>query len=202
MNHFTRVVCLASAFVVAACGGPQDEQQEQGESLAQQTASLTTATSQGCDYSVASVQVTTAPPTYNIVVTRTGGATCTLATGVSQVIHTVPLDAPSHVAIVGSDQGLAVGLVMRNSWTGSSPKVYGLRHVNPTSLSTVRNADIFCDYMTGSISTGNLSLHSTGTGVSVSGSMACKMNGRQGTFYSASFANFFTSTTPPTITTF
>ncbi|WP_163999551.1 hypothetical protein [Pyxidicoccus caerfyrddinensis] len=176
--------------------------QEEGEPLAQQTARLTTATSQGCDYSVASVQMSVSPPQWNIVVTRTGGTACTLTTGVSQVVQSVPLRAPADVAIVGSDLGLAVGLVMRNGWRGSAAYIYALRHVNPTTLATVRNADIYCDYMMGNILTGLLSIGSAGTSVSVYGTKNGKINGQSGTRYNASFANVFTSTTPPSIFVF
>lgn len=199
MNRFTRAACLGFAFVVSACGGPQEEE---GGQLAQQTARLTTATSQGCDYSVASVQTTTSPPQYDIVVTRTGGTGCTLSTGVSQVVQSVPLSAPSDVSIVGSDLGIAVGFVMRNGWSGSAAYIYGLRHVNPTTLATVRNADIYCDYMTGNILTGSLGINTAGTGVSVFGTKNGKINGQSGTYYSASFSNFFTSTTAPSIFVF
>lgn len=201
MNKFMRISCLGSALVVSACGGPLQE--EEGEPLAQQTARLsTTATSQGCDYSVASVQTTVSPPQYNIVVTRTGGVNCTLQTGVSQVVRSVPLDAPKDVAIVGSDLGLAVGAVVRNGWSGSSAAIYTLRRLDPTTLATTREADIYCDYMTGSILTGSLSLGSTGTSVSVYGTKSGKINGQSGTRYSASFSDFFTSTTPPSIFVF
>lgn len=200
MNKFMRVACLGSALVVSACGGPLQE--EEGEPLARQAARLTTATSQGCDYSVASVQTTVSPPQYNIVVTRTGGLNCTLPTGVSQVVQSVPLDAPKDVAIVGSDLGLAVGAVVRNGWSGSAAHIYALRRLDPTTLATTRNADIYCDYMTGSILSGGLSIGSTGTSVSVYGTKSGKINGRSGTYYSASFANFFTSTTPPSFNIF
>ncbi len=196
MNKLARVVCLGSALVVSACGG---QQLEEGEVLEQQTARLTTATSQGCDYSVASVQTTVSPPQYNIVVTRTGGASCTLATGVSQVVQSVPLSAPTDVAIVGSDLGLAVGAVVKNGWSGSAAYIYALRRLDPTTLATTPNADIYCDYMTGNILTGSLGISADGTGVSVSGTKTGKINGQSGSRFWASFANFFTSTTPPSI---
>lgn len=197
MSRLARVVCLGSALVVSACGGPQQE--EEGEVLAQQTARLTTATSQGCDYSVASVQTTVSPPQYNIVVTRTGGANCTLQIGASQVVQSVPLSAPTDVAIVGSDLGLAVGAVVKNGWSGSAAYIYALRRLDPTTLATTRNADIYCDYMTGNILTGNLTISADGTSVTVAGTKNGKINGQSGSRFWASFANFFTSTTPPSI---
>ena len=69
-----------------------------------------------------------------------------------------------------------------------------------TMLSTTRTADIYCDYMTGSISTGNLSVSSNGTTVASSGTKACKINNKSGTYWFASFTDFFTTTTPPVIT--
>ncbi|NBD09138.1 MULTISPECIES: hypothetical protein [Corallococcus] len=199
LNKLTSVVCLGSALVVSACGGPEAQD---GDGFAQQGARLTTATSQDCDYSVSTVQTTTSPPQYDVVVTRTGGVNCTLPTGVSQTIQNVPLSAPGPVSIVGSDLGLAVGFVMRNGFSGSAAYIFALRHVNPTTLATARNADIYCDYMTGNISTGTVSIGAAGTAVSVFGTKTGKINGQSGNYYSASFANFFTSTTAPTITVF
>ncbi|RKH91170.1 hypothetical protein D7Y21_03955 [Corallococcus sp. AB045] len=195
MNKLTSVVCLGSALVLSACGGPE---QEDGAELAQQSARLTTASSQGCDYSVSTVQITTSPPQYEVVLTRTGGTSCTLTTGVSQVIQSVPLSAPGTVSLVGSNLGLAVGFVMKNGWSGSAAHIMAVRAVDPTTLSTTRNADIYCDYMTGSISTGSIS--TTGTNLSVSGTKACKINNKSGTYWFASFTDFFTTTTPPVIT--
>jgi hypothetical protein len=199
MNKLTSVVCLASALAVTACGGPD---LADDAVLAEQRAGLTTASSQGCDYAVSTVQTTTSPPQYNVVLTRTGGTGCTLTTGDTQVIQNVPLDAPGNVSIVGSSLGLAVGFVMRNGWSGSSAYIYALRRVDPTTLATTRNADIYCDYMTGNITSGSLSIASTGTSVSVFGNKTGKINGKAGSFYSAAFMDFFTSTTPPNISTF
>jgi hypothetical protein len=199
LNRLTSVVCLGSALVVSACGGPE---MADDTVLAEQRAGLTTASSQDCDYSVSTVQTTTSPPQYNVVLTRTGGVNCTLTVGDTQVIENVPLNAPGNVSIVGSSLGLAVGFVMRNGWSGSAAYIYALRRVDPTTLATTRNADIYCDYMTGNISTGSLSIASTGTSVSVFGTKTGKINGKAGTYYSAAFPDFFTSTTPPNISTF
>ncbi|MBN8227879.1 hypothetical protein JYK02_10195 [Corallococcus macrosporus] len=195
MNKLTSVVCLGSALVLSACGGPE---QEDGAELARQSAALTTASSQGCDYSASTVQITTSPPQYNIVITRTGGTSCTLPTGASYIVQTVPLDPPGPVSLAGSSEGLAVGFVMRNGWSGSSAYVMAVRAVDPTALSTTRSADIYCDYRTGNISTGSLSIN--GTTLASSGTKACKINNQSGTYWYASFVNFFTSTTPPNIT--
>ncbi|RKH67595.1 hypothetical protein [Corallococcus llansteffanensis] len=195
MNKFARSVCLGSALVVSACGGSE---QVEGEELAQQSARLLTASSQGCDYSVASVQTTPSPPQYNIVVTRTGGVSCPYPTGVSQVVGTAVLNAPGSLGMVGGSLGLAVGYVKKNGFSGSSANIYSLVHVDTATLAVMRNADILCDYRTGNIITGSLSISADGTGVSVFGTKDGKINGQSGTYYSASFVNFFTSTTPPT----
>ena len=196
-NKLMSVVCLGSALALSACGGPE---QEDGAELAQQSAPLTTASSQGCDYEATTVQITTSPPQYTIVVTRTGGASCTLTIGASQIIETVPLSPPGTVSLSGSSLGLAVGFTMRNGWTGSAATIMAVRAVDPTTLSTTRNADIYCDYMTGSSLTGGLSVSSSGTNVTSSGTKACKIGGKSGTYWSASFTNFFTTTTAPVIT--
>ncbi|NOK16776.1 hypothetical protein [Corallococcus carmarthensis] len=196
MNKLTSVVCLGSALALSACGAPE---QEDGAELAQQSARLTTASSQGCDYEATTVQITTSPPQYNVVITRTGGASCTLTTGASQVVQTVPLSAPGTVSLSGSSLGLAVGFVMKNGWSGSAAYVYAVRAVDPTTLSTTRNGDIYCDYNTGSISTGSLGISSSGTNLSVSGTKACKIGGRSGTYWYGTFTDFFTTTTPPVL---
>ncbi|NRD67982.1 hypothetical protein HRD49_40255 [Corallococcus exiguus] len=198
MNKLTSVVCLGSALALSACGGPE---QEDGAELAQQSARLTTASSQGCDYEATTVQITTSPPQYNVVLTRTGGASCTLTTGASVVLQTVPLNAPGTVSLSGSSLGLAVGFTMKNGWSGSAATIMAVRAVDPTTLSTTRNGDIYCDYMTGSILTGSAGLNSTGTNLSVSGTKACKINGRSGTYWYGTFTDFFTSTTAPVIST-
>ncbi|MBZ4373076.1 hypothetical protein [Corallococcus sp. AS-1-6] len=197
MSKLTSVVCLGSALMLSACGGPE---QEDGAELARQGARLTTASSQGCDYEATTVQITTSPPQYNVVITRTGGATCTLTTGASVVVQSVPLSPPGTVSLSGSSLGLAVGFTMRNGWSGSAATIMAVRAVDPTTLSTTRNADVYCDYMTGSISTGGLGVSSSGTNVTASGTKACKINGKSGTYWSATFTDFFTTTTPPVIT--
>ncbi|NOK32277.1 hypothetical protein [Corallococcus exercitus] len=198
MNKLTSVVCLGSALVLSACGGPE---QEDGVELAQQGARLTTASSQGCDYEATTVQITTSPPQYNVVITRTGGASCTLTTGASVVVQTVPLAAPGTVSLSGSSLGLAVGFTMKNGWSGSAATIMAVRAVDPTTLSTTRNADIYCDYMTGSILTGGANIAANGTDLSASGTKACKISGKSGTYWVAKFTDFFTTTTPPVITT-
>ncbi|RKH43335.1 hypothetical protein D7X55_14855 [Corallococcus sp. AB049A] len=197
-NKLTSVVCLGSALALSACGGPEAED---GAELSQQSARLTTASSQGCDYEATTVQITTSPPQYNIVITRTGGASCTLTTGQSVVVQTVPLAAPGTVSLSGSSMGLAVGFTMKNGWSGSAATVMAVRAVDPTTLSTTRNADIYCDYMTGSILTGGANISANGTDLSASGTKACKIGGKSGTYWVAKFTDFFTTTTPPVITT-
>ncbi|RKH60737.1 hypothetical protein [Corallococcus llansteffanensis] len=196
MNSLTRAVCLGSALVLSACGGP--EPVEEGEALGQQSAGLTTASSQGCNYSVSTVLVTASPASHDVVLTRTGGTGCPLPTGASVVVAHVVKDRPSSLALVGNSLGLAVGFVMRTGPLEPARYKYALRHVNPATLGTVRSADFACDYGTGDIYTGTLSLSGDGTGVGVSGTKTGLINGQAGNYYTATFLNFFTSTTPPT----
>ncbi|RKH47694.1 hypothetical protein [Corallococcus sicarius] len=200
MKKFTRAVCLGSALVFSACGGP--EPVEEGEALGQQSASLTTASSQGCTYDVSTVLVTESPAAHDVVLTRLGGTGCSLPTGASVVVARVVKDRPSSLALVGNSLGLAVGFVMRTGPLEPARYKYALRHVNPTTLGTVRHADFLCDHGTGDIYTGTVSLSGGGTGVSVSGTKTGLINGQAGNYYTASFTNFFTSTTPPTFTVY
>ncbi|MHA7630788.1 hypothetical protein [Corallococcus sp. M7] len=74
MNKLTSVVCLGSALMLSACGAPE---QEDGAELAQQSQAFiwpSTASSQGCSFTLNATQITTAPPSWNITLTRNGNA--------------------------------------------------------------------------------------------------------------------------------
>ncbi|RKH11001.1 hypothetical protein D7V97_12350 [Corallococcus sp. CA053C] len=201
MNKFARVVCLGSALVVSACGGPE---QMEGEAIAQQEAAFvipSTASSQGCSFTLNATQITTAPPSWNITLTRTGGASCAYPTGDSVVLGTSNGSEPK-VSLAGNALGLAAAFTMKGTFSGSSPIALGLRHVDPTNLTTVRSADIRGDYPYGQITSGGVSIQADGTTLKVSGSKSGTLQGMGGTYYTATFLDFFTSTTAPTYQTF
>ncbi|MCY1047010.1 hypothetical protein OV208_37250 [Corallococcus sp. bb12-1] len=201
MNKFTRAVCLGSALVVSACGGPELVEEEH---LAQQEAAFifpSTATSQGCSFTLNATQVTTAPPSWNITLTRNGGTGCPYTAGQSVVLGTSNGYEPK-LEMRGNALGLVPAFVFKGTFSGSSPIRLGLKHVDPATLAVVRDADIQADYPYGQITTGNPSIQTNGTTVNVVGNMSGTINGVSGIHYSATFTNFFTSTTPPSIYAF
>jgi hypothetical protein len=201
MNAFSRVMCLGTVLALSACGGPEPVE---GEELAQQAASVVvpaTASSQGCSFKLDATQTTPTPPTYNVILTRVGGDTCPYPAGESRVMGGVYGFEP-RLSMAGNGLGLAVAYTTKATYSGSSPYYLALKHVDPATLATVRDADIRADYPYGQINSGGVSILADGTTLRVSGTMSGTIQGRRGTYYTATFVNFFTSTTPPAISTF
>ncbi|MHA7630789.1 hypothetical protein [Corallococcus sp. M7] len=97
----------------------------------------------------------------------------------------------------GNASGLVPAFVFKGTYSGSSPTRLGLKHVDPATLAVVRHADLQADYPYGLITTGNPSIYTDGTTVNVVGNMSGTINGVSGIHYSATFSNFFTSTSAP-----
>lgn len=203
-NKLMSVVCLGSALALSACGGPE---QEDGEALAQQSQAFvfpSTASSQGCSFTLNAVQVTTAPPSWNITLTRNGdaaGSVCPYTAGESVVLGTSNGFEPK-LEMRGNALGLVAAFVFKGTFSGSSPTRLGFKHVDPATLAVVRHADLQADYPYGQITTTNPSIQSNGTTVTVVGNMSGTINGVSGIHYSATFTNFFTSTTAPSFYAF
>lgn len=201
MRVFSSVVCLGSVLALSACGGPE---QVEGEELAQQSSAVVTpatASSQGCSFMLEAIETTPTPPTYNVVLTRTGGLDCPYPAGESRVMGTSYGSTPT-LSMAGNGLGLAVAYTLKGTYSGSSPKYLGLKHVDPATLATVRDADIRGDYPYGNITSGGVTIQSNGTTLRVAGYKSGTLQGLGGNYYVATFVDFFTSTTPPTFSTF
>jgi hypothetical protein len=194
-------MCLGSVLALSACGG--QEQVEGGELAQQSSAVITpvTVTLQGCSYTLNATMTLPAPPTYAVTLTRNGDETCPYPVGESLTLGTSYGSEPK-LSMQGNSLGLAAAFTLKGTYSGSSPTYLGLRHVDPATLSQVRSADIRGDYPYGQITSGSVSIQADGTTLKVSGMKSGTLQGMGGTFYVATFVNFFTSTTPPTFVTF
>ncbi|TSC31170.1 hypothetical protein [Corallococcus sp. Z5C101001] len=197
MHVFKSVVSLCAVVGLTACGGM--EEQEGG--LATQESAL--ATSQGCTFSVSSsARPGTTPPIYDVKVTRAASDTC--AWGADSVVVGSSTATVPTLSLVANDLGVAVSYTSKSSVSGSAPQTLGLVHLAPDTLDTVRSAGLAVYLGRGSIYSGSLSIASDGTTLSVSGTKNGTIYGQTGTgnTYVATYPDFFTSTTAPSIMTF
>jgi hypothetical protein len=111
------------------------------------------------------------------------------------------------MSLTGNDLGVAVSYTNKYSTSGSSIGVWlELIHVAPDTLAGVRYETLKAgeNYQHTAISSGVLSLltDTTGTALIVRGRKDGLLPGEigSGPYYTATYPNFFTSTTPPTIT--
>ncbi len=199
MKLFKRGVYLCAAISLTACGGQEPQsQQEPGAELATQESGL--ATSLGCDFSVTYATVPgTLPPNYNVILNRQASATC--AWGAGSVVLGTSVNYTPLLSLAANDLGVAVSYVYKNSLSGSSPSFLALRHVDPETLATVRSAGISPYLGRGYVFSGYLTIEPDGTTLTVSGTKSGKVFGEtgSGSNYIATFPDFFTSTTAPTI---
>ncbi|WP_375759681.1 hypothetical protein [Corallococcus exercitus] len=201
MNKLTSVVCLGSALVLSACGAPEPED---GVELAQQSQGVITpvsGSSQGCDFTLSGTQLTTSPPSYSVTLTRTGGTSCAYPAGESVEIG-YSYSVEPRLSIAGNSLGLAVSFTKKGTYSGSSPRYLAIKHIDPATLSVVRDADLRADYPYGQITSGGITILSDGTTLRAAGQFTGTLGGRGGSYYYANYADFFTSTTAPTYSTF
>ncbi|MGE6759860.1 hypothetical protein ACQKGO_17730 [Corallococcus interemptor] len=199
MLNLKSVVSLCAVAGLTACGAGVEGE----DGLATQESALVTGTSQGCSFTVSSAaQPGTLPPIYNVIVTRAADATCAYGAG-SVVVGTSTGTAPT-LSLAANDLGVAVSYTYKTSVSGSAPQSLGIRHVAPDTLGIVRYAGLSVYLGRGSIYSGNLSIASDGTTLTVYGTKNGTISGQTGTgnTYLASYPDFFTSTTAPSIMTF
>lgn len=195
---FKHGVSLCAAMVLSACGGAPEAGEEAG--LESQQAALTTAVSRGCSFSISYVQrPAVLPPLYDIFLDRFASGTCAWPAARVQLDTSVNY-VPS-LSLAGNDLGVAAGFVMKMSYSGSSPSILGLDRVDPETMATTRSADIYPAFGRGYIHSGSLSILSDGTTLDVRGTKSGAILGElgSGSNYIATFSNFFTSTTAPTV---
>ncbi|GMU05385.1 hypothetical protein [Corallococcus caeni] len=197
MLNLKSVVSLCAVAGLTACGGGMEGE----DGLATQESALVT--SQGCTFTASyAAQPGTLPPVYNVTVTRAADATCAYGAG-SVVVGTSTGTAPT-LSLVANDLGVAVSYTYKSSVSGSAPQSLGIKHVAPDTLDIVRSAGLAVYLGRGSIYSGSLSIASDGTTLTVYGTKSGTIYGQTGTgnTYLASYPDFFTSTTAPSIMTF
>lgn len=190
---------LAAALLMQACGGPAAEEPSP---LATSTAALTTAVSRGCTFTLSYKEVMPPfPPTYVPVVTRQASSTCPW--GAASVDLPGSYSVPQ-LSLAANDLGVAVSYTNKYSPSGSSGTWLELRHVAPDTLAVVRSVTLSAhvNFSSGHMYNGELSILTDGTTLKVRGEKAGVLGGETGSgnYYVATFPNFFTSTTAPTIT--
>lgn len=196
---FKHGVYLCAAMMLSACGAPEAGEDAEA-SLASREAALTTGVSQGCSFSITYMQrPAVLPPLYDIYIHRQASVTCLWPAA------TVLLDTSYNytplLSMAANNLGVAVSYVKKNTYSGSSPSILGLDHVHPETLAVVRSADIYPAYGRGYIYSGNLSILADGTTLRVQGTKSGTILGESGSGgnYIATYPNFFTSTTAPTV---
>ena len=197
MRTLKLAASLTAALLTQACGGPAPEAPSQ---LVTSTAALTTAVSRGCTFTLTYKEVMPPfPPTYVPVVTRQASATCPWGAGSVDLpgAYSVP-----QLSLAANDLGIAVGYTNRYSPSGSAGTWLELRHVAPDTLSVVRSVTLAAHVNTRpTYVNGELSILTDGTTLKVQGQKGGVLPGESGSgqYYTATFPNFFTSTTAPTI---
>jgi hypothetical protein len=191
---------LAAALLMQACGNPTAEEPSP---LTTSAAALTSSVSRGCTFTVTYKEVYPPfPPTYVPVVTRQASSTCPW--GEASVELPGSYSTPA-LSLAANDLGVAVSYTYKYSPSGSATTRLELYGLAPDTLSVVRSAELIStkDYYTSSyVYSGELSLLSDGTTLKIQGQKAGILPGETGSgeYYVATYPNFFTSTTAPTIT--
>ncbi|HYO68753.1 MAG TPA: kelch repeat-containing protein [Archangium sp.] len=198
MRTLKLAASLTAALLMQACGGSAAEEPSQ---LVTSTAALTTAVSRGCTFTLSYKEVMPPfPPTYVPVVTRQSSATCPWGEGSVELpgSYSVP-----QLSLAANDLGVAVSYTHKYSPSGSAGTWLELRHVAPDTLSVVRSVTLAAhvDFRPTYVN-GELSLLTDGTTLKVQGQKGGVLPGEtgSGTYFVATFPNFFTSTTSPTTT--
>ncbi|MCY1073426.1 Kelch repeat-containing protein [Archangium lansingense] len=189
---------LTAALLMQACGGSTAEEPSK---LVTSTAALTSAVSRGCTFTLSYKEVAPPfPPTYVPVVTRQASPSCPWDTASVDLpgSYSVP-----QLSLVANDLGLAVGYTNKHSPSGSAGTWLELRHVAPDTLSVVRSFTLSAhvNFGTGRVSNSELSILTDGTTLKVKGEKAGVIPGEtgSGSYFVATFPDFFTSTTAPTL---
>ncbi|RJS17968.1 hypothetical protein DRW03_25745 [Corallococcus sp. H22C18031201] len=194
MQGFKCAVGMLAVLSLSACG-PEAEPQD-SQTLAAQSQRLTTGTSQGCSFTISSTALSMSPPYYRVDLTRAASATCTADTVTLGYSYTTPV-----ISLAANDLGVAVSFAYRGSPSPAGNIQCKVKHVAPDTLSTVRDTDLVVNFGAGNVNSCSLSISGDGTTLTASGTKTGPFPGQTGTggsYYIATYANFFTSTTPPT----
>ncbi len=199
MHTVKSTASLAVALLLSACGGPATE-----ESLetATNSAALTSAVSQGCTFSI-TYQTNSSPshpPLFEPVITRQASSTCPWP---SASVVLPGAYSPPDLSIAANDLGIAVSYTYDYSPSGSNAAYLNLLHLTPDTLSVVRFTRIEAQYefRFSNVSCKEMSFLADGTTLQVHGTKdgIIPLEIGSGSNYIATYPNFFTSTTEPTV---
>jgi hypothetical protein len=170
------------------------------EVLEVREAELVSVVSRGCIFELTSVvRAGTVPPIHDILLSRVASSTCAwpaASIGLGSSIVVTP-----SLSLVANDLGVAAGFTVKNSYSGSSPTTVGIRHVDPELMTVARSAGFAVYLGTGSVYLDYLAIAADGTTLTAGGTKSGRIGNEtgSGSNYIATFPDFFTSTTPPTI---
>lgn len=202
MRFFKRAACLCVAVLFSACGGAEGVA-GQDDTLAQQEAAVTSASFNGCIYSISAYpQPNVTPTVYDIKLFRQPIPTCAYGTG-SVTLGTSVVYEPTRSVAVNA-LGIAASFTQKSSVSGSAPITLSLHHVDPATLTVIRSTGLGVYLGAGNIVSENVAIAADGTTVTVTGSKTGVILGESGSgsHYTASYPDFFISTTPPTVSAF
>lgn len=200
MRFFKRAVYLCAAILLPACGGG-DGVTGQDDTLAQQESAASSAAMGGCIYSISAYpQPNVTPTVYDVKLFRQPIPTCGYGPGTVTLGTSVIYEPTRSVAVNGL--GLAASFTKKSSVSGSAPITLSVHHVDPATLTVIRSDSLGVYLGAGNIVSETVAIAADGTTVTVSGSKTGVILGESGSgsHYTASFPDFFTSTTPPTVT--
>ncbi|MBU8899825.1 hypothetical protein DRW03_15990 [Corallococcus sp. H22C18031201] len=172
----------------------------QDDVLAQQESALSSVSLNGCIYSISAYpQPNVTPTVYDVKLFRQPIPTCAYGTG-SVILGTSVVYEPTR-SVAGNALGLAASYTLKSSSSGSAPITVNVHQVDPATLTVIRSNSLGVYLGAGNISSENVAIAADGTTVTVSGSKTGVILGESGSgnHYIASFPDFFTSTTPPTV---
>ncbi|ATB40524.1 hypothetical protein CYFUS_005973 [Cystobacter fuscus] len=190
---------LAVALLLSACGGSATDESPE---TATDSATLTSAFSQGCTFSITYQRTSSNshPPLFEPVITRQASSTCPWpsASVVLEGSYSVPA-----LSIAANDLGVAVSYTYDYSPSGSNGAYLKLLHLTPDTLSVVRSTLLVAQYefRFSNVFCEELSFLADGTTLRVQGTKdgIIPLEIGSGSNYLATYPDFFTSTTEPTV---
>ncbi|HZH74545.1 MAG TPA: hypothetical protein VEY88_00845 [Archangium sp.] len=197
MRSLKLITTLAGTLALSACGGPAAEE----DVLTTSASALTRGVSQGCVFTLSSQQKAgTLPPQYDVILSRDASGSC--AWGAGNVVLGTTYNSPS-LSLAANDLGVAASFTYKGTPSGSAAISVPIRHVAPDTLTVVRSTSINAmnTFYAGYVYSGELTILSDGTTLEVRGTKSGTIPGQTGSGnnYVATYPNFFTSTTSPTI---
>ena len=201
MRNLKRAVWVCATAVLSACGPEAAEVDDVEAHLASLPSALTQGPSLGCTFNIFFVQRPgTLPPVYDVRLNRAASATC--AWPQASLLLGSSTTVTPQLSLAANDLGVAVSYSYKNTPSGSSGTFLSLRHVNPETMTFVRNEGISAGmFGSGSVYSGALAILADGTTLEVRGTKSGVISGEtgSGSNYVATYADFFTSTTPRTV---